>query len=237
MRKICKVCNTMKEFRNNSRSLTCYDCLDNGYKYCSTCDTVKPTTDFRPSGNFGLKSKCIVCERAYNAAKSKELYAKSPERRQAIKDAVKVTRNTEQGRLKANEYSSKYYSTSEGKQQNREASQRWYSTPEGRLYAKNKSHNRRSIVEAGELTLEQWQQTLEFFGYACAYCTEETELTLDHIVALSKGGQHTISNIVPACKHCNSSKSAKDLEDWYKSKSYFSAINLQRIIEWRILHE
>lgn len=236
MRKICKVCNTMKDFCNNGRSLTCYDCLDNGYKYCSTCDTVKSIDDFRPSGNFGLKSKCIVCERAYNAAKSKELYAKSPERRQAVKDACKATRSTEQGRLKANEYSSKYYSTPEGKQQNREASQRWYSKPEGRLYAKNKSHNRRLTIEAGELTLEQWEQALEFFGYVCAYCSTEAELTLDHVVALSKGGQHTVSNIIPACKCCNSSKSANDLEDWYKSKPYFNSANLQRILEWRTLN-
>ena len=64
MQKICKVCNTLKDFGNNARSMTCSDCLASGYKYCSTCDTVKPTTEFRQSG-FSLKSKCVSCERLF----------------------------------------------------------------------------------------------------------------------------------------------------------------------------
>lgn len=234
MQKICKVCNTLKEFGTSARTMTCTDCIEDGYKYCTTCGKVKATHDFR-SVNNKPKSKCRECEREYNAIKSKELYDRSPERRQAIKEACRKSRSTGAGWLRANAYASKYYSTPEGKQQNREASQRWYSTPEGRLYAKNKSHNRRLVTDAGDVSIGQWQEALEFFDYRCAYCSAEAELTLDHVVAISKGGQHNILNIVPACKHCNSSKGANDMEEWYRSRSYFTEACLQRIIHWGLL--
>jgi 5-methylcytosine-specific restriction endonuclease McrA len=58
-----------------------------------------------------------------------------------------------------------------------------------------------------DLTRLQWQLLLKIFGGHCAYCWELTEkLTQDHIVPLSRGGAHTLTNVVPACRSCNSSK-------------------------------
>ncbi len=53
----------------------------------------------------------------------------------------------------------------------------------------------------------------------CIYCLASgVKLTLDHFIPLSKGGIHTASNCVPACKHCNSSKGAKDVKTWMVAK-------------------
>lgn len=236
MQKVCKVCNKLVEFGTAARSLTCPDCLSAGYKYCSTCDTVKPTAMFRKAG-FSLTSKCIACLRIYNADNSRKLYRNSEERRQYIKDTVKATRATEKGRLSANSYSSKYYSTEAGKEQNRLASRRWYSSQEGRLYAKNKSHRRRQVMGDGNISIDEWTQALEYFDYSCAYCGKVDELTLDHIVPLSANGEHAIFNVVPACKSCNSSKCARQLDEWYKQQKYFDELKLERILKWRNEHE
>ena len=40
---------------------------------------------------------------------------------------------------------------------------------------------------------------------ACQYCGERAE-TMDHIVARSRGGQHTWENVVAACRRCNAKK-------------------------------
>lgn len=43
----------------------------------------------------------------------------------------------------------------------------------------------------------------------CYYCGEKTEpidITMDHVVPLSRGGKSTKGNVVPACKSCNTKK-------------------------------
>jgi len=49
----------------------------------------------------------------------------------------------------------------------------------------------------------------------CIYCNCIEDLTFDHIIPLSRGGPDMISNQVLACKKCNSSKSDKDIFEWY----------------------
>ena len=70
---------------------------------------------------------------------------------------------------------------------------------------------RRRALKMGapsDLTVKQWRAKLAAYGNHCAYCGVWSKaLTQDHIRPLSKGGHHTASNIVPACKSCNSRKS------------------------------
>lgn len=56
-------------------------------------------------------------------------------------------------------------------------------------------------------TLPQWLEVLGEFGHCCAYCLRgDCKLTMDHVIPISKGGEHVRENIVPACKSCNSRK-------------------------------
>lgn len=48
-------------------------------------------------------------------------------------------------------------------------------------------------------------------GNKCVYCSAADDLTLDHVVPLSRGGSNTAENLVTACRSCNSSKGAKVL--------------------------
>jgi 5-methylcytosine-specific restriction endonuclease McrA len=62
-----------------------------------------------------------------------------------------------------------------------------------------------------DLTFEQWQEILEKYDHRCAYCGVPDARTMDHVVPVIKGGLHTSSNVVPACRKCNSSKGSKML--------------------------
>lgn len=42
---------------------------------------------------------------------------------------------------------------------------------------------------------------------ACQYCGSKKNLTLDHVIPRSKGGNHVWDNVVTACGTCNSKKS------------------------------
>lgn len=49
-------------------------------------------------------------------------------------------------------------------------------------------------------------------GGKCQYCGTSRELTIDHVIPRSKGGKSTWTNLVTACKKCNSKKSDYALE-------------------------
>jgi len=49
-------------------------------------------------------------------------------------------------------------------------------------------------------------------GGKCQYCGTTKDLTLDHVIPKSKGGKSTWTNLVTACKKCNSLKGDYSLE-------------------------
>lgn len=53
-------------------------------------------------------------------------------------------------------------------------------------------------------------------GYRCQYCGKEDtgdNLTIDHIIPLSKGGRDTWTNVVAACRYCNNLKGNRMLNE------------------------
>lgn len=73
------------------------------------------------------------------------------------------------------------------------------------------------------------------FAFCCAYCgVKSKKLTLDHVLAESKGGIKSRSNLVPACARCNKSKGSKHLTDWYiTSLPFYCEKRLQKILHRR----
>ncbi len=51
------------------------------------------------------------------------------------------------------------------------------------------------------------REVLRRDNYTCQYCGSNKHLTLDHVMPLSRGGQHTWNNVVAACESCNQRKS------------------------------
>lgn len=65
------------------------------------------------------------------------------------------------------------------------------------------------------LSRARWTELLELYEYRCAYCgRSDVSLTVEHVVPLSRGGDHDPGNIVPACATCNKSKGSKLLSEW-----------------------
>jgi 5-methylcytosine-specific restriction endonuclease McrA len=71
-----------------------------------------------------------------------------------------------------------------------------------------KRRARKANAPINDFTHAQWVAMQEAYDHRCVYCGKRRKgkLTQDHITPLSKGGSHTLSNIVPACSPCNSSK-------------------------------
>ena len=58
------------------------------------------------------------------------------------------------------------------------------------------------------------------------------KLTMDHVIAVSMGGSTDVSNIIPACQSCNSSKQNRDMIAWYTKQPFYSKQRLDNIIRY-----
>jgi len=85
-----------------------------------------------------------------------------------------------------------------------------------------------------ETTKVEVTQIFEMFEGRCAYCNVEESaktgtLQLEHIQAMARGGRHHVSNLVIACKSCNSKKQNKPLIEFYRMHPPFTGAMLDFI--------
>lgn len=82
-----------------------------------------------------------------------------------------------------------------------------------------KTHRRRVLLSGSDFSEQEWDEILRLWHYHCAYCLMpqellDVDLTIEHVIPISRGGTHTKDNIVPACRSCNSSKGNKLVSEW-----------------------
>lgn len=108
-----------------------------------------------------------------------------------------------------------------------------------KIYSERRRTKKLKLVAS--LTKIQWEKIKIYFKHECAYCgmTESEHLETygemlhqDHFVALSKGGEYSINNIIPSCKKCNSKKSNKDFFEWYSEEKFYNAKRKDAILKF-----
>lgn len=100
-------------------------------------------------------------------------------------------------------------------------SQRAYKSRQTPEYFANEYHKRKARKASNGVyvvTARDMRRCLERHRNACAYCsisfTDDNRPTWDHVVAISRGGPHSVGNLVPACMACNTSKWASTITEW-----------------------
>jgi 5-methylcytosine-specific restriction endonuclease McrA len=68
------------------------------------------------------------------------------------------------------------------------------------------------------------------FGGRCAYCGSAGDLHMDHFLPISRGGPHTLGNLLPACGRCNINKGSHDPEAWFRRQPSFTPARWRRIL-------
>ncbi len=71
-------------------------------------------------------------------------------------------------------------------------------------------------AKAKKLKKTSWWKKKKSSGI-CYYCKRKfkpNELTMDHIIPISRGGESIKENIVPCCKECNSKKKSLLPIEW-----------------------
>ena len=100
----------------------------------------------------------------------------------------------------------------DNKEHAKESDKQYNQTPEGKT-SKQRSNTKRIAKEkeiVNTLTSEEWIDILKKYKFKCAYCGREfnlfDKLERDHVIPISKNGNNTKENVVPACRSCNAKK-------------------------------
>ena len=57
------------------------------------------------------------------------------------------------------------------------------------------------------------------YSSPCRMCGTQKDITADHVIPIRRGGRHSIGNLQPMCKACNSSKSDKFMVEWRRQRA------------------
>jgi hypothetical protein len=106
-------------------------------------------------------------------------------------------------------------------------------------YSKEREQNKKHKINEYE-----WLLCKEYFNNCCAYCglpveqhyytrkgiTKQGDFHKEHVDHL---GSNDLSNCVPACKSCNTSKHTATLDEWYNENNpNFTYYRLNKILKW-----
>jgi len=86
--------------------------------------------------------------------------------------------------------------------------------PDTRRLLEEKRRARKKNAPGGGVSRAQWRDVVRGSLGLCSYCFKRKRLTLDHIVPLTRGGEHDVENVAAACIECNSSKHNASLLVW-----------------------
>jgi len=100
----------------------------------------------------------------------------------------------------------------------RSSTHKWSAAHPERVLAKARRRRARIARVLATLTPKEWEAILDAAGHACIYCGSRKQITQDHLMPISRGGNHTAENVAPACAPCNQSKGAKAVMEFLAEK-------------------
>jgi len=215
-------------------------------KKCSKCERFLPVTEEyfykNNNGKDGFVSECKDCRKEYYkqwAGKNKEhlqdyqkKYCEEHKESKSEYDKQRYPQYYEENRDKILRYHSEHYQLEEVKNRHRKWLKKWRKdNPDKTQVYKLK---RRTLEKElpSTLTPEDWARCKEYFNNRCAYCGKEAELTLDHFIPVSKMGELSINNSIPACLSCNSSKGAQLFDIWYPKQEFYDKKREKTLLEF-----
>lgn len=185
-------------------------------KRCSRCGEWKDASCYSPrrKARDGLNSSCRPCNQAATKAKRQdpavkaELAARIRMIRESNSEIAERDRATSKAWKARNpERAAAHWNNPEKRARDRERRR----TPGGRALSLAAVYRRLERTKDGDFTAADWAEVQAEFQHRCAYCLRRGPLEIEHVEPLIRGGKHTRSNVVPACRRCNTRKNKRPL--------------------------
>lgn len=196
---------------------------------CAKCGEQKKPEEMGKSSSKknGLSTRCKLCLSAI----AREWRKKNPE---SAKASVKKYRdkNREAYLERFKKYKAEKNKSPEYKRSVKERNRRYYYSDieKSRAYYRElraASKESVSISNRKQKLKRKNVKSFKVFNFEiakivkspCAKCAQPGPSTIDHIIPVSRGGTHSIGNLQPLCKSCNSRKNNRVMMEWRLDKS------------------
>lgn len=162
---------------------------------CKICKKVKNFSQFakKTKSKNGIGSYCIDCnrERGRKRYQDKKLFLINQQRK-----------------YRQEHYDRRIEVEREARKRNREKYR----------ISRNERQLKRERVKKEKTYLVLTKELNKLYRDPCFVCGSTKNQSIDHIIPLSRGGNHSIGNLMTLCRSCNASKNAKLMIEWYKTK-------------------
>lgn len=201
----CRACTKIADARRRPRKREVS--VDPNLKRCCACKVWKERSEFGmdASKSDSLNVRCRICV----IIRGREHRSKHLDEERARSARYYLTHLDE--RLAAQ---AKYRTANRDKVRARTSN--WGKKHAERRRANwRKYHALKKKASGRGFTAQDEVNTMKIWNWTCAYCgcdltrLPSKQVHMDHVLALSKGGAHDPTNIVPACRACNSKKGVK----------------------------
>lgn len=208
MASFCKKCIIIRYEKDLSKITIRLENLEQNYnrngvcgKICSECKIDKPLTDFSPNKNglYGKQSKCRSCHtKKYDNSDNRKKYKKEWQikNKDIANEATKRWRNRNPDKAKS---SKRIWAKN--------------NPDKVRLHKLAHKHKRRLLLNDGrrnDLTSKQIEALLLQYP-ACMLCDSSKDITIEHFVPITRGGENTLDNVGVFCNSCNGTKGNRNI--------------------------
>lgn len=182
----------------------------------------KQMKQYREENKERLLKKAKQCNEKYKGKYKGKYKEQKKQYREENKEKIKVSNKKYKEKNRDNLLELKNQYRKENREQiaEKQSIYRKENRSKCNVYSQKRRSSKKQLPHT--LTVEQWILIQAKFNNKCAYCGEEKPLTQDHFIPLSKGGEYTHNNIIPACRSCNASKHDSDFFEWYSKQEYYS---------------
>lgn len=210
------------------------------YKTCTKCKLEKPLSLFSRDKykKSGLVSQCKSCISQRNKetrARGKQLLSQlSIEQREAKKAHSRANYLKNKDKLRANnrkwakenpekrkEIDRRYRANNREKNRQRMMEYRAKNPQIRKEWALRNPEKQKLLYTAHSLkrrAVKKYLVTREeiqaLYSKPCLYCGNKSEIQIDHIIPVSRDGEHRIGNLTSACSTCNLDKRAMFIMEW-----------------------
>jgi 5-methylcytosine-specific restriction endonuclease McrA len=185
-------------------------------KVCRKCQKTCLVTDF-----YNKDSKCKSCAKEYAKAWAKA----NPEKYKKQWQKKNKKRWIEQ--KQDQEYMLKKAIYRQENSQKRVATAKAWNEANKQRYHQHvaTSHIKRKISKEANAYKILDKEFKKLYSSPCAFCGSTEKITMDHIVPISRSGNHSIGNLQPLCRRCNSSKKSRFISEYKYYLSKLKSVN------------